>query len=75
MKVQDEQVRNTPFSVVIGVTTGGEREILGMWAGDGGEGAQFWLQVFTELNNRGVDDVLIAVCDGLKGLPEAINTT
>ncbi|GAA2244755.1 hypothetical protein GCM10010401_17540 [Rarobacter faecitabidus] len=59
----------------MGVTTSGEREILGIWAGDGGEGARFWLQVFTELKNRGVEDVLIAVCDGLKGLPEAINTT
>jgi putative transposase len=53
----------------------GEREILGIWAGDGGEGARFWLQVFSELKNRGVEDVLIAVCDGLKGLPEAITTT
>jgi len=75
VKVRDGQVRNTPFYVVIGVTTGGEREILGNWAGDGGEGARFWLQVFSELKNRGVDDMLIAVCDGLKGLPEAITTT
>ena len=75
MKVRDGQVRITPFSVVMGVTTAGERDILGIWAGDGGEGARFWLQVFTELKNRGVEDVLIAVCDGLKGLPEAINTT
>lgn len=75
VKVRDGQVRNTPFYVVVGVTTGGEREILGIWAGDGGEGARFWLQVFSELKNRGVEDVLIAVCDGLKGLPEAITTT
>ena len=75
VKVRDGQVRNTPFYVVMGVTTGGEREILGIWAGDGGEGARFWLQVFSELKNRGVNDVLIAVCDGLKGLPEAITTT
>jgi putative transposase len=75
VKVRDGQVRNTPYYVVMGVTTGGEREILGIWAGDGGEGARFWLQVFTELKNRGVKDVLIAVCDGLKGLPEAITTT
>ena len=59
----------------MGVTTNGEREILGIWAGDGAEGARFWLQVFSELKNRGVADVLIAVCDGLKGLPEAITTT
>lgn len=59
----------------MGVTTGGERETLGIWAGDGSEGARFWLQVFSELKNRGVADVLIADCDGLKGLPEAITTT
>ena len=76
VKVRDGQVRNTPFYVVLGVTTAGERDILGIWAGgDGGEGARFWLQVFSELKNRGVADVLIAVCDGLKGLPEAITTT
>ncbi|MDQ1218006.1 putative transposase [Microbacterium arborescens] len=75
VKVRDGQVRNTPFYVVMGVTTSGERDILGIWAGDGAEGARFWLQVFTEPKNRGVEDVLIAVCDGLKGLPEAINTT
>lgn len=68
-------MRNTPFYVVMGVTVNGERDILGIWSGDGAEGARFWLQVFTELKNRGVEDVLIAVCDGLKGLPEAINTT
>jgi transposase-like protein len=75
VKVREGQVRNTPFYVVMGVTTSGERDILGIWAGDGGEGARFWLQIFTELKNRGVADVLIAVCDGLKGLPEAITTT
>ena len=75
VKVRDGQVRNTPFYVVMGVTVNGERDILGIWAGDGAEGARFWLQVFTELKNRGVEDVFIAVCDGLKGLPAAINTT
>jgi transposase-like protein len=65
----------TPFYVVMGLTVNGERESLGIWAGDGGEGAPFWLQVFSELKNRGVEDVLIAVYDGLKGLPEAITTT
>ncbi|MFJ1455069.1 IS256 family transposase [Nocardia sp. N2S4-5] len=74
VKIRDGQVANRPVYVVIGVTTAGERDILGLWAGDGGEGAKFWLQVLTELKNRGVADVCIAVCDGLKGLPEAINT-
>ena len=74
VKVRDGQVRNKPIYVVIGVTVNGERDILGLWAGDGAEGAKFWLQVLTELKNRGVTDVCIAVCDGLKGLPDAINT-
>jgi putative transposase len=75
VKVRDGQVANKPVYVVIGVTVDGERDILGLWAGDGGEGAKFWLSVFTEIKNRGVKDVCIAVCDGLKGLPEAITTT
>lgn len=75
VKVRAGQVRNTPFYVVMGVTVNGERDILRIWAGDSAEGARFWLQVFTELKNRGVEDVFIAVCDGLNGLPEAINTT
>ncbi|WP_422933300.1 IS256 family transposase [Sinomonas sp. P47F7] len=72
VKVRDGQVRNKPFYVVLGVTLNGERDILGIWAGDGGEGAKFWLGVLTEIKNRGVEDVCIAVCDGLKGLPDAI---
>jgi len=74
VKVRDGQVTNRPVYVVIGVTVAGERDILGLWAGDGGEGAKFWLAVLTEVKNRGVADVCIAVCDGLKGLPEAITT-
>jgi putative transposase len=75
VKVRDGQVTNKPVYIVIGVTVDGERDILGLWAGDGGEGAKFWLSVFTEIKNRGVKDVCIAVCDGLKDLPEAITTT
>ena len=74
VKVRDGQVRNKPIYVVVGVTVHGERDILGLWAGDGGEGAKFWLQVLTELKNRGLQDVCIAVCDGLKHLPDAITT-
>ena len=74
VKVRDGQVRNKPIYVDIGVTINGERDILGLWAGDGSEGARFWLAVLTDLKNRGVADVCIAVCDGLKGLPDAINT-
>jgi putative transposase len=60
--------------VVIGVTVDGHRDILGIWAGDGGEGAKYWLHVLTEIKNRGVVDACIVVCDGLKGLPESITT-
>ena len=74
VKVRDGQVTNRPIYVAIGVTCAGERDILGLWAGDGGEGAKFWLAVLTEIKNRGTADVCIVVCDGLKGLPEAINT-
>ena len=74
VKVRDGQVTNRPIYVVLGVTVTGERDILGLWAGDGGEGAKFWLSVLTELRNRGVADVCIAVCDGLRGLAEAITT-
>lgn len=56
------------------VTVDGHRDILGIWAGDGGEGAKHWLHVLTELKNRGVEDVLMLVCDGLKGLPDAVAT-
>jgi transposase-like protein len=72
VKIRDGQVANRPVYVVMAVTTEGTRDILGIWAGDGGEGAKYWLHVFTELKNRGIDDVLMLVCDGLKGLPEAV---
>lgn len=74
VKVRDGQVTNRPVYVAIGVTVGGERDILGLWSGDGAEAAKFWLAVLTEIKNRGVADVCIVVCDGLKGLPEAITT-
>src|SRR3954447_3913603 len=74
VKVRDGQVVNRPVYVAIGVSCSGERDILGLWAGDGGEGAKFWLAVLTEIKNRGTNDVCIVVCDGLKGLPEAITT-
>lgn len=72
VKVRDGKVANRPIYVVMAVTVEGTRDILGIWAGDGGEGAKYWLQVFTELKNRGLDDVLMLVCDGLKGLPDAV---
>jgi len=75
VKVRDGQVVNRPFYVAVGVTVNGERDILGIWAGDGGEGAKYWLSVLTEIKNRGVADVCMLVCDGLKGLPDAVNAT
>src|SRR5437764_496017 len=72
VKVRDGQVANRPFYAAIGVTLAGERDILGLWAGTGGEGAKFWMAVLTDLRNRGVGDVFFVVCDGLKGLPEVV---
>ena len=74
VKIRDGQVANRPIYVVLGVTADGERDILGLWAGEhgDGEGAKFWLRVLTEIKNRGTRDVLMVVCDGLKGLPDAI---
>lgn len=75
VKIREGQVANRPIYVAIGVTVDGERDILGLWAGDGaGEGAKYWLTVLSEIKNRGTADVCIVVCDGLKGLPEAVNT-
>jgi putative transposase len=74
VKIRDGQVTNRPIYAAIGVSVNGERDILGLWAGDGGEGAKFWLSVMTEIKNRGVQDVCILVCDGLKGLPESVAT-
>jgi len=75
VKIRDGQVTNRPVYSAVGVTVDGERDILGLWVGNGGEGAKFWLQVLTEIKNRGTQDVCIVVCDGLKGLPEAIENT
>jgi putative transposase len=73
VKIRDGQVANRPIYVALAVTCEGHRDILGLWAGEGGEGAKYWLHVLTELKNRGVADVLMVVCDGLTGLPDAIN--
>src|SRR5712691_243528 len=75
VKIRDGAVANRPIYTAVGVTTDGERDILGLWAGTGVEGAKFWLHVLTEIKNRGVADVCIVVCDGLTGLPDAIEAT
>jgi transposase-like protein len=74
VKIRDGQVANRPIYVALAVTADGERDILGLWAGEhgDGEGAKYWLRVLTEIKNRGTADVLMVVCDGLKGFPEAI---
>ena len=72
VKIRDGQVANRPIYMALAVTCEVTREILGLWAGDGGEGAKYWMHVLTEIKNRGVADVCMVVCDGLKGLPEAI---
>jgi transposase-like protein len=73
VKVRDGQVANRPFYAANGVTLAGERDILGLSAGTGGEGAKFWMAVLTDLKNRGVGDVFFVVCDGLKGLPDVVS--
>ena len=72
VKVRDGQVANRPVYAAIGVTVEGCKDVLGLWAGTGGEGARFWMSVLTDLKNRGVKDVFFLVCDGLKGLPEVV---
>jgi putative transposase len=72
VKIRDEGiVRNKAVHIALGVRHDGGKEILGLWL-EQNEGAKFWLRVMNELKNRGVDDVLLAVVDGLKGFPEAI---
>jgi putative transposase len=72
VKVRDEGVvRNKSVYLAIGVTLDGRREVLGIWI-EQTEGAKFWLKVMNELKTRGVQDILIACCDGLKGFPDAI---
>jgi putative transposase len=72
VKLRDEgTVRNKAVYVALGVRPDGTKEILGLWI-EQTEGAKFWLRVMNELKNRGVEDILIAVVDGLKGFPEAI---
>lgn len=71
VKVREGAVRVKAVYLAIGVTMAGEKEVLGLWLAQT-EGAKFWLQVVTELRNRGVQDIFIACVDGLKGFPEAI---
>jgi transposase-like protein len=75
VKIRDEGVvRNKAIYLALGVDADGRRDVLGLWI-EQTEGAKFWLKVVNDLRNRGVEDILIAVVDGLKGFPEAINAT
>jgi putative transposase len=67
VKIRDGQVANRPVYVALGVNLAGERDVLGVWVGTGGEGAKYWMACLSELRNRGVHDVGIVACDGLKG--------
>ena len=69
---REGKVENTAVYVVLGVDLEGHRDVLGHWVGDGGESANFWLSVITDLQNRGVKDILIACMDGLTGFKEAV---
>jgi putative transposase len=72
VKIRDEGlVRNKAIHVALGVRADGTKEVLGLWI-EQNEGAKFWLRVMNELKNRGTEDILLAVVDGLKGFPEAI---
>jgi transposase-like protein len=74
IKIRDEgTVKNKAVYLALGVLPDGSKDILGIWI-EQSEGAKFWLRVITEIKNRGVSDILIAVVDGLKGFPEAITT-
>lgn len=72
VKVRDGQVANRPFYAAIGVTLEGRKDVFGLGAGTGGEGAKFWPQVLQDMKNRGMKDVFFVVCDGLKGLPDVV---
>ena len=70
---QDKQVINKAIYLALGVNIEGHKKLLGMWLSEN-EGAKFWLSILTELQNRGVKDILIACVDELKGFPDAINS-
>jgi transposase-like protein len=69
---QDKRVINKSIFLALGINTEGQKKLMGMWIAEN-EGAKFWLSVLTELQHRGVEDILIACVDGLKGFPDAIN--
>jgi transposase-like protein len=75
VKIRSGSVSSKPVYLAVGVDMDGRKDVLGLWVGSEGEGATTWMAVLSELRNRGVEDVCIVVCDGLKGLPEAVTAT
>ena len=74
VKIREGNVADRPICIALGVTVEGTRDVLGIWAGEhgDGEGSKYWMRVLSEIKNRGTQDVCIVVCDGLTGLPDAI---
>ncbi|MFJ6139348.1 IS256 family transposase, partial [Kitasatospora sp. NPDC092286] len=75
VKIRSGPVSSKPVYLAVGVDMDGRKDVLGLWVGAEGEGATTWMAVLSELRNRGVEDVCIVCCDGLKGLPEAVTAT
>ncbi|MFI1259179.1 IS256 family transposase [Streptomyces netropsis] len=73
IKVRDGRIANRPVYLAVGVDLDGCKHVLGLWIGKDGEGARQWLTILGELKACGIEDVLVACCDGLPGLPDAIN--
>ena len=71
---QDKKVNNVAIYIIIALNSEGKKDVLGHWVGTGGESAKYWLRVFTEIQNRGVKDILICSSDNLKGLSEALGS-
>ncbi|WUN83896.1 IS256 family transposase [Streptomyces erythrochromogenes] len=75
VKIRSGSVASKPVYLAVGVDMDGRKDVLGLWVGSEGEGATPWMAVLSELRNRGIEDVCIVVCDGLKGLPDAVTAT
>ncbi|PRZ41229.1 mutator family transposase [Antricoccus suffuscus] len=72
VKIRDSQVAKRSIYAAIGVSLAGEKDVLGLWAGTGGEGTKYRMSVLTDIKSRGVRDTFFLVCDGLKGLPDVV---
>ncbi|GAA3597041.1 hypothetical protein GCM10022295_92180 [Streptomyces osmaniensis] len=75
VKIRSGPVASKPVCLAVGVDMDGRKDVLGLWIGSEGEGATTWMAVLSELRNRGIEDVCIVACDGLKGLPDAVTAT